>query len=244
MSASWITFLSEAANFLLLAALLGWLFFRPVRDALERRRQELESEKHAAEDARAQAERALEEARAKRAALEDSLRELRERVQRDAETQSARLAEAARAQAQREREALEREFVSLRRENARVLARDAAFAAREIVVRLLEEMKGVDLDQTLLQAACRELEKLRASGDLGSVVIESAAPLDRPTLSALAEAAGIAPDAAVHRVDPDLVVGVRVLTARGLVDTSAAGLAAQAERVLVSEIEREDADRG
>jgi len=244
MSASWTTFLYEAANFLLLAALLGWLFFRPVREALERRRQELESEKRAAEDARAKAEQALQDARAKRAELEDSLRELRERVASDAEAESTRLAEAARKQAQREREALEREFIALRTENARALARDAAFAAREIVVRLLEEMKGAELDQTLLRAACRELEELRASGSLGNVVIESAAPLDRPALAAIAEAAGISPDTATHRVDPDLVVGVRVLTAKGLVDTSAAGLAAQAERVLVREIEREDADRG
>jgi len=145
------------------------------------------------------------------------------------------------------KEAMSEGFQAVQRrtvENARALARDAAFAAREIVVRLLEEMKGAELDQTLLRAACRELEELRASGSLGNVVIESAAPLDRPALAAIAEAAGISPDTATHRVDPDLVVGVRVLTAKGLVDTSAAGLAAQAERVLVREIEREDADRG
>jgi len=58
LSATWVTFLFEAANFLLLAAVLGWLFFRPVRDALERRRSELESEQRAATEARAEAERA------------------------------------------------------------------------------------------------------------------------------------------------------------------------------------------
>ena len=87
MSASWVTFLFEAANFLLLAALLGWLFFRPVREVLERRRSELESEQRAAADARAEAERALGEARSRRAELEGSLEELRERVQREAEAE-------------------------------------------------------------------------------------------------------------------------------------------------------------
>jgi F-type H+-transporting ATPase subunit b len=244
VSATWITFLFEAANFLLLAAVLGWLFFRPVRDALERRRSELESEQRAAADARAETERALQDARARRSELEGSLEELRERVRREAETERERLVEAARAQTQRERETLKEELVSLRRGQARSLARDAAFAAKEIVVGLLERMEGPDLEHALLGAACRELEKLRSSGSLAPVVIESVRPLDDGALAALAEAAGVATADATHRIDPDLVAGLRVLTARGLVDASAAGLAAQAERVLVTQLDRENSNRG
>jgi F-type H+-transporting ATPase subunit b len=245
VSATWVTFLFEAANFLLLAALLGWLFFRPVRDALERRRSELEGEQRAASDARAEAARALQDARARRTELEDSLEELRGRVQREAENEREKFIEAARAQAQRERETLKEELVSLRRAQARSLARDAAFAAKEIVERLLEEMEGPDLEQTLLRAACRELEKLRSSGrSLAPVVIESVRPLDNVALTALADAAGVAAADAVHRVDPDLVAGLRVLTARGLIDSSAAGLAAQAERILISQLERETSNHG
>jgi len=245
VSATWVTFLFEAANFLLLAGVLGWLFFRPVRDALERRRSELESEQRAATEARVEAERAAQDARAKRAELEGSLEELRERVQREAETERERLVEAARAQMRRERETLKGELVSQRRAQARSLARDAAFAAREIVVRLLGEVEGPDLEHALLRAACGELEKLlRSSGALAPVVVESARPLNDAALAALAEAAGVAPADAAHRIDPDLVAGLRVLTARGLVDASAAGLAAQAERVLVSQLEHENSDHG
>jgi F0F1-type ATP synthase membrane subunit b/b' len=244
VSATWVTFLFEAANFLLLAAVLGWLFFRPVRDALERRRSEFEGEQRAAVDARAEAERALQDARTRRSELEDSLEELRERVQSEAEKEGERFIEAARAHAERERETLKEELVSLRRAQARSLARDAAFAAKEIVERLLEEMEGPDLEHALLRAACRELEKLRSAGPLAPVVIESVRPLEDLALTALAEAAGVAAAEAAHRVDPDLVAGLRVLTARGLVDASAAGLAAQAERVLVSQLERESSNRG
>jgi F-type H+-transporting ATPase subunit b len=244
VSATWVTLLFEAANFLLLAAVLGWLFFRPVRAALERRRSELESEQSAAAAAHADAERALQDARARRTELEDSLEELRGRVQREAEKERQSFIEAARAQAQRERETLKEELVSLRRAQARSLARDAAFAAKEIVERLLEEMEGPDLEHALLGAACRELEKLRSSGPLAPVVIESVRPLDDVALTALAEAAGVAAADADHRVDADLVAGLRVLTARGLVDASAAGLAAQAERVLVSQLDREQSNRG
>jgi F-type H+-transporting ATPase subunit b len=244
VSTAWVTFLFEAANFLLLAAVLGWLFFRPVRDALERRRADLESERRAAEEAHAQAEREARDARAKRAELEGSLEELRERVQREAEAERERLVEAARAQMQRERETLKEELVAQRRAQARSLARDAAFAAREIVVRLLGEVEGPDLEHALLRAACAELEGLRSSGPLAPVVVESARALETEAIATLAQAAGVAAADAAQRVDPDLVAGLRVLTARGLVDASAAGLAAQAERVLVNQLERENSSHG
>jgi F-type H+-transporting ATPase subunit b len=244
VSVTWVTFLFETANFLLLAALLGWLFFRPVRDALERRRSELENEQQAASNARAEAERALQQVREQRSELEDSLEKLRDRVRSEAEAEAERLVEAARVQTQDERETLKGELVSQRRAQARSLARDAAFAARGIVVRLLEEIEGPDLEHALLRTACRDLEELRSSGSLTPVVIESTRPLDDSDYATLAEAAGIAPADSIRRVDPDLVVGVRVVTARGLVDASGAGLAAQAERVLVNRLDRENSDHG
>jgi F-type H+-transporting ATPase subunit b len=244
VSPGWATFLFEAANFLLLAAVLGWLFFRPVRDALERRRSEIEAEQRAAESARAEAQRALEQARARRAELESSLEELRQRLQREAETERDGLVEAARAQAQRERETLKAELAALRRAQARTLTRDAAAAAQEIVVRLLREIDGPELEPSLVKAASRALEKLRASGALAPVVVESARALDAPALASLAAAAGVDPGGVAHRVDPGLVAGVRVLTARGLVDASAAGLATQAGRVLLGRLEGEGGPHG
>jgi F0F1-type ATP synthase membrane subunit b/b' len=244
VSASWVTFLFEAANFLLLAAVLGWIFFRPVRDALERRRSELESEQQAAANARAEAENVLQHARERRSELEGSLEELRERVRREAETEAERLVEVARVQTQLERETLKGELDSQRRAQARSLVRDAAFAAREIVVRLLDEIEGPNLEHALLRTACRDLEKLRSSGSLAPVVIESTRPLDDAVIATLAEAAGIGPADAAQRVDPDLVAGLRVLTARGLVDASAKGLATQAERFLVDKLDRENSDHG
>lgn len=244
MSDTWVTFLFEAANFLLLAVVLGWLFFRPIRDMLERRRSEFENERLAAADTRAEAKLQLEQARSRRTELEAALETLRERVQRAAETESERLIETARGQMQRERETLKGELASHRRAQARSLARDAALVAREIVVRLLGEIEGPDLERSLLRAACGELEKLRASGSLAPVVVEAASPLDDDALHTLLEAAGIGTSGTVHRSNPDLVAGLRVLTSRGLVDASVAGMAAQAERVLLSELERENTNYG
>jgi F-type H+-transporting ATPase subunit b len=245
VSPTWVTFLFEAANFLLLAAVLGWLFFRPVRDALERRRRELESEQAAAAQARAEAERAAQDARKLRVEQEGLLEELRARVQREAEAERERLVGAARVQMQRERETLKGELVAQRRAQARSLSRDAAFAARDIVLQLLGAMEGPDLERSLLHAARTEVEKLRSSsGSLAPVVVESARALDDESIADLAEAAGVAVSDVTHRSVPDLVAGLRVITTRGLVDVSAAGLAAQAERVLVSQLESEDASHG
>jgi F-type H+-transporting ATPase subunit b len=191
VSPSWVTFLFEAANFLLLAALLGWAFFRPVRAALERRRASLEAEEREAAEKLVEAERALAEAAARRSEFEGSLASLRERVREEAERERARLLDAAREQAQRERETLKTELAALRRGQARRVASDAAAAAREIVVRLLERIAGPDLEQALVEAASRELAKLASAGSVAPVIVESAGALASTVRDSLAQVAGV-----------------------------------------------------
>jgi len=244
VSPSWATFLFEAANFLLLAALLGWLFFRPVRDALERRRAALETEEREAAEKRSEAERTLAEATARRRALETSLADLRERALREAEDERARLIAAAREQAQRERETFKAELVALRLDQAHAIALDAAAAAREIVVGLLERIDAPGLEDALLATVRRQITELAAGGPLGPLIVEAAAGLAPEALAALADAAKVSAAEVTQRFVPSLVAGLRVLTTRGLVDASAVGLAAQAERALVIELETEESEHG
>jgi len=236
--------LFEAANFLLLAALLGWLFFRPVRDALERRRAALETEEREAAEKRSEAERTLAEATARRRALETSLADLRERALREAEDERARLIAAAREQAQRERETFKAELVALRLDQAHAIALDAAAAAREIVVGLLERIDAPGLEDALLATVRRQITELAAGGPLGPLIVEAAAGLAPEALAALADAAKVSAAEVTQRFVPSLVAGLRVLTTRGLVDASAVGLAAQAERALVIELETEESEHG
>jgi F0F1-type ATP synthase membrane subunit b/b' len=244
VSPSWVTFAFEVGNFLLLAALLGWLFFRPVRAALEGRRSRLESEQRAAADARERAERESQDARARRETERAELERAREELRREAEAERQQLLEAGRNQLARERGQLDQELQAARSASARAQARDAAFAAHVIVERLLAALKGADLEELLAGAACRSLAELAAHGSLAPLVIESAAPLDASTLGRLAAAAGVAREQATTRAEPDLIAGLRVLTARGLVDATVSGLAAQAERLLVARIESENHGHG
>lgn len=242
MSASWVTFVFEAANFLVLAALLGRLFFRPVRDALERRRAELEGEREAARRVREEAEAALAEARAQRAELEASLESLRQRGREQVGRERDALVADARAQMQRERERLDQELALRRRSEASSLARDAVSVAREIVERILATIDGPGLEQALLAAACRELAAHRAqagTGVLEPVGVESARALDRDARAALAASVGLIPEAIEWRDAPELLAGLRVSTTRGLVDASAVGLAAHAERRLAGRVAAE-----
>ena len=241
MSPSWATFLFETANFLLLAALLGWLFFRPVRGILERQRALLETERRETEESRGEARRELAEAQKLRAELEASLSGLRERGRQEAEREAAALLDSVRDQAGRERKALEAELVALRRGEARARSLDSVSAAREIVVRLLARIGGPDIDHALLRAACSELAQLAAGGRLDPVIVEAPSSLGTEALASLSEAAGIAPDRVGQRIVPELVAGVRIVTGRGLVDASVAGLAAQAEQAIVARIDGDEA---
>ena len=237
MSASWVTFAFEAANFLLLAALLGWLFFRPVRAAIERRRGQIEGEQRAAAAAREQAVREREQLLAERREQQTQQDALRERLQREAEGEKEASIAAAREQMQRERKRLEQELLAQRRAQVRTSARDAAHAACEVVRQLLAALKGPELEEMLACAACRELEGLRARGALAPIVIESAEPLAPEARARVLAAAGAPSGPASERLDPELIAGLRVYTARGLVDATVAGASAQAERLLVSRLE-------
>jgi F-type H+-transporting ATPase subunit b len=235
VSASLTTFLFEAGNFVVLAAVLGWLFFRPVQAAIERRRAALEAERQEADHIRAEAERRLAEVEARRREVEGSLEPLRVEARRAAERQAAEIVDAARTQAAEDRARLEGELVARRREHARTLARDAAAAARTLVTRLLADIGGPGLDAALARAACQRLAAIPEANRTGSIEVEAARPLDAETRARFVEAAG--PAATVKdRVVPELGAGVRVIASAGLVDASAAGLAAWAERELVARI--------
>ena len=71
------------------------------------------------------------------------------------------------------------------------------------------------------------------------LTVESARPLDVQQLERLCQAAGVPVAQTSHRVEPTLHAGVRVVSARGLVDVSATGFAASAEHILIERMEED-----
>lgn len=243
MSASLATFLFETANFLLLVGVLGWAFFRPVRRALARRREALAAEKQEAAGLRQEAEAGFAELTARRRRFEASLDDLREEARAEGKQEAERVVEEAHARMQRERDALKAELTAQRRDNARALTRDAAATARAVLERLLERIDGPDLEGALARAACRELRERapEARGEaLGTVIVESATPLDEAGRARIRDALELPAEGPRFRVVPELVAGTRILTGVGVADASAAALARRVADELVRGLEREE----
>lgn len=233
MSPSVTTFLFEVINVLLLVGLLAWLFFKPVRAALQakvdaerQRRDELAAQLTAAEQQRANLDQRLR-------GFEAEVAQLRQARLAAATEDAAAIRAQAHEAVQRERESATRMLAQLERAQLERLSLAIAATTREAVARLLAILSAPDLEVSLVQAARRQLTALDGRA-LGAVLIESARPLDDACRTALMTAlVGHAPSVD-FRVVPDLGAGVRVVTAKGLIDASASGIGREAERALVN----------
>lgn len=236
MSPTLTTFLFEAANFLVLAGALGWLFFKPIRQAVDDRRSRLEAEAQAAAQKLEEAQRAKEEIEATRAKLQEELSELRSHEKEAARRQAEQVLADARQAAQQMLDQARLEAVKLSATQRDRLARAAAIAAAEVVSRLLTEIDSGNLQSALVDAACRQLRELPAES-VAPVKIESAAPLSSAQQAALREALGPAASDAEFKTAENLLGGVRISTGGGLIDASIDGLQSFARRALAKEME-------
>jgi F-type H+-transporting ATPase subunit b len=235
------TFLFELINFLLLAGLLGWVLFKPVRrtlqarqDAERQRRDELASAAGDIERQRAELQHRLTGFEA------ETARVRQERLA--AATQEAEAIHAqAHAAAERERDAARRMLGQLERAQLERLSAAVATTTRESVARLLAALGAPDLDVSLLHAASCRLADLNGA-PLGTVLVESAHPLDDAARVVLTRALDGHAYSADFRVDPHLGAGLRILTAKGLIDASALGIAQHAERLLTEALAPASAD--
>jgi F-type H+-transporting ATPase subunit b len=235
-----ITFLYEAVNFAVLAALLGWLFFKPAREALEQYRRRHEEALQNAEKIRADAERLRAEIDAQRASLNTELSRLRAEELASARRRGQEILTEAEALASRKQTDAMRRVRHLEEAQASQLGQAAAGAAASVVARLLERLDSPGLDSGLVRSACGELEKI-PKASLSPVRIETARPL-APEDRAAIEAAlsGVIPAPAYH-VDDVLGAGIRIWTSQGLIDASIAGLSLHAEQALRSELNHQAA---
>ena len=231
MSPTLATFLFGVINVLLLIGLLTWLFFKPVRAALQakqdaerQRRDELAARAADVERQRAELDERLR-------AFESEMTHLRQEHLAAATQQAAAIRAQARETAERERDSARRALAQLERAHVERLSAAVAAATRESVARLLATLSVPDLDVSLVRAACRQLATLDRRS-LGAVLVECAHPLGDAARAEVTTALDGHAGAAEFRVVPDLGAGLRIVTAKGLIDASAAGIAREAERLL------------
>lgn len=216
------TFLFEIINFVVLAYVLHRLLYKPLREAIDRRREQTAH-------AQAEAERAREDAERARVALEQKLTEAEQQRQevvrqaRDrAEADSQRLLQGAEQTVARRREEA---AVALERERALALAalRDQVVGqALGLARRLLREASGQSLDERLAERLAEELrdlpeprrERVRESWrPEDGAVLETACALSAEAIGELSAAASALvgrPAELTVRQRPELLGGARL----------------------------------
>lgn len=235
----WLTtFLFEAANFLILAAALTWLLFRPVRNAIEKRRESIAQEQQQADEKRAEAERVHSEIEQRFAKLDQELHNQREAARKEAAHEAEQIVSEARNAADRERAALKRQITYLEHSRIERLSQIIAATAGQAVERLLKDLADTDLETLLLQEGCQRLKSLR--DDLTApIVVESAQDLSEAEKSALKEVIESSGQSIEFHTTDEWKIGLRISTNRGLIDLSEAGLAKFAERALAAQLKNE-----
>ena len=226
----------EIANFVALAAVLAWLFFKPVRKALEGQQAKAKRQEDEAAQALARAEQLRQDIDTQHQTLAAELEAMRVKMREAAKQEAEQIVTEARAQMERERATLKREALHIEQAQTAKIARAVATATHGTMQRFLEQMEGPELEQTLVQAACRELQSF-SNNSLAPVTVESATPLSNESLQLIKTSLGTAAKTADVRVDPELKGGLRVSTAHGLIDASITGLANFAEQSLSASIE-------
>jgi F-type H+-transporting ATPase subunit b len=229
------TFLFQVINFLVLVVVLQWLLYRPLRDAIDRRRE-------ANARAQADAEAARREAGALEATLSQQLAELEQKrgavlreARERAETERQALVADAEGAIRRRREEVEQELGRERDEAVRSLRAELVHSAAEMAARLLREASDLELHRQLAGRLVEELRRvpeeergrLRGEWDDGEAAnVETAAELDGEVLKEL----GGAIDALAGRpiplsvqVRPALLGGVRLRIGGHVWDASLAG---------------------
>jgi F-type H+-transporting ATPase subunit b len=234
VSPTLVTFLFEAANFLLLAAVLSWLLFKPVRQALSDYRARLDAQAKQAQEKLAASEKLQADVENERKAFRDELAKLRSDTLAAARMEAEQIVAQASDQARTIKAAAEQHVTRLDAAQQEALAQAAATAAGAAVAKLLAQIGGPDLEAALRSAACRQLAALQLDGQ--NVTIESAAPLSDSERAELDKVLGPAAVHATYRVVKELRGGIRVTTSRGLIDASVAGLADFARAALASEL--------
>jgi len=229
------TFLFEVVNFLVLVYVLRRLLYRPLHEAIDRRRD-------ANAKAQADAEKAREETIAMRgqlatrmAALDHERQDVLVKAREQAEAErKATEAEAERA-AQHRREEVERQLERERAEAYEALRGELVQSAMELAKRCLREASNATFQQQLVGRLVEELTQMpeddrrRLRGELDTeeaAVVETSAALDGETMRSLD---GVLESLAGRRVSltvetrADLLSGVRLRFGGHVWDASLTG---------------------
>ena len=222
MQIDWITVAAQVLNFLLLLWILRRLVYAPLSAAMAAREARLRESFARAETEAEAARRHAEALDAERAALERRRAELVAAAESEAEALERKLLEAARAEADRRREAWRAELARDRETLVAEMRRRAAESLPTLARRALADLASAPLERAIAERFAASLASapeetataIRSAAEReGGATLETAFPLEDDTEGALARAVAalLGEDAALRFArNADLLCGVRL----------------------------------
>ncbi|HLH28212.1 MAG TPA: F0F1 ATP synthase subunit delta [Acidimicrobiales bacterium] len=191
------TFLFEVLNFLVLAFVLHRILYRPLREAIDKRKAENERARTEAEAARKEADAAREQLAAKSAGADRERQQLLRKAAEEAEAEKNRRLQEAEAAARVVSERARHEAEQLRRETLAGLEGEVGALAVALAERLLTQACDRSLNgqlarhlgETVRAVTGEERDRVRRDAGTGGAVVESSAALDDATRKDLTAAA-------------------------------------------------------
>jgi len=235
MTFSWWTFFFEAINFLVLAYILRRLLYRPLHDAIDKRKQANARAQVQAETARKDAESLKQRLNDQLAAVEQQRQQIIHEAHEQAESDRKKLLADGQRMVQRRQDEVADAIKREREQAITSLQGEIVTQAIELTRRLLSEASerslhqqlALRLVQDLRQAPANQRELLQRNDTSGNgSVLEVAQDLDADTMAQLADAvSGVAGHvvtlALEHR--QELLDGVRLRIGGQVWDCSLAG---------------------
>ncbi len=215
------TFLFEILNFVVLAYILHRLLYRPLREAIDRRKAETERARTEAEAARKEAEVARAQLAARLAQVDQERLHVLSQATEQIEIERAKRLAEAEAAAKSVREQARRDADRTHQDAKALLEGELVALGIDVADRLLRQASNSSLDaqlaaslaETVHNLPAREREQVRIDCQTGDAAVESARSLDRDTAGKLTAAIRdlLGRDCEVRfEVNAGLIGGVRV----------------------------------
>lgn len=235
MTFNWWTFLFEVLNFIVLAYVLHRLLYRPLREAIDRRREATARAEAEAQKARQEAEVLQKELEKQLAALEQKRQEAIHHAREQGENERKKLLADAEVVLQQRREEARQILEQEHREALVAVRGEVVGQAFELARRLLSEATDQSLHRQLALRLVRALEEvpeaerelLRAHlrADDGAL-LETAQELDGSTLEQIGKAVTVLvgkPVSLAVTTRPALLGGIRLRVGGQVWDGSVSG---------------------
>lgn len=160
MNIDWFTFAAQIVNFLLLVALLRWLLYDRILQAMRQREEKIANRLQEAEQKQKDAENKIEEYKGKVRHIEEQREDVLQEARRQAQNEHDQLLKDAREEADRRREQWRQAYRREREELVSDLRRRAGEMGVEAARRTLSQLADADLEQKICDRFIERLQDL------------------------------------------------------------------------------------